>query len=248
MSINISKGDWIAFGWVLFLGGIAASAREIREILAEDFVLRFDPWLISVEFLLGGMAALIFLFVLTNTNRDDFLRISSFALLAGFFAQPVFDLGEVFIQQRSEERALASGVASIEQLSRLREEVALGEINPQEARENAAIEIRDLGIAWSGVRTPEAINQLGYSQAQLFEWQSDDAEEMLTDFDQYVLPQVVGTVEAAGWINRLPGTPSGNGPNLVCNPQVGIVWGCVGGLPENNVTFDPNLPNVQQGG
>lgn len=59
--------------------------------------------------LLGAGSAYIFIFLIANTERTDTNRLVALALLAGFFWEPVWNMGGELIERRSDNRnALAA--------------------------------------------------------------------------------------------------------------------------------------------
>lgn len=63
---------------------------------------------IPMQAALGAVSAIVFLSLLSNTDRSDMPRLVAIALLAGIFWKPVFDLGEVYIQKRQEDGKVAT--------------------------------------------------------------------------------------------------------------------------------------------
>lgn len=85
---------------------------------------------------MGAGAALIFIFLMANTDRTDNARLISLALVAGFFWQPVLEGSKALIERNSEVRTEAQTVSRLESARSAID--SLGEISDSASNEDKA--------------------------------------------------------------------------------------------------------------
>jgi hypothetical protein len=131
------------------------------------------PWL---SLLLGAGAALVFVFVIANTDRADRQRLWTLALLAGFFWEPVWEGARAFVIREIEEEAIARVETALEQAADLATRAAgtrdlaarqalLREMNGEIAR--AAVETESIDTPSGKTRAQSAAARLAVSLASL---------------------------------------------------------------------------------
>jgi hypothetical protein len=77
-----------------------------------------------ISLVLGAGAALVFVFVLANTDRADRQRLWSLALLAGFFWEPVWQGARAFVVREIEEEEVARVETALDRAAELATEAA----------------------------------------------------------------------------------------------------------------------------
>jgi hypothetical protein len=129
-----------------------------------------------LSLLLGAGAALVFVFVIANTDRADRQRLSTLALLAGFFWEPVWEGARAFVIREIEEEAIARVETALEQAADLATRAAetrdlaarqalLREMNGEIAR--AAVETESIDTPSGRTRAQAAAARLAVSLAAL---------------------------------------------------------------------------------
>jgi hypothetical protein len=129
-----------------------------------------------LSLLLGAGAALVFVFVIANTDRADRQRLWTLALLAGFFWEPVWEGARAFVIREIEEEAIARVETALEQAADLATRAAetrdlaarqalLREMNGEIAR--AAVETESIDTPSGRTRAQAAAARLAVSLAAL---------------------------------------------------------------------------------
>jgi hypothetical protein len=93
------------------LGGLLFFLEKMQGVTWQS--PHFLEFLVSV--FSGSFASVIFLFVVVNTDRADWIRLASYAALCGYFHTIVIEAGGQYIGSRKEEQklALASGEVAL---------------------------------------------------------------------------------------------------------------------------------------
>lgn len=98
------KGIWLQVSLFGAGGGVLSQISEIESI--SSWSLQSIPELLLAAGL-GGLAAITFLFVIVNTDRTDWIRLISFAMLCGFFHSIVIEAGKDFLERQSQDEIVA---------------------------------------------------------------------------------------------------------------------------------------------
>ncbi len=117
---------------------------------------------IIVMVTMGAGAALIFLFVIMNTDRSDVARLVALSLLAGFSWETVWEAGGAVVERHAEE----ARVAEIEEATHRIAEIEAELLSATDPRERKALasratgEIERLGRVGSAVTSVDALQKL----------------------------------------------------------------------------------------
>jgi hypothetical protein len=121
----LSREDRIALISVASFGGFAGLLSFVNSTYAAGDPR--DALGLALAAGLGAVSSMIFLFVIVNTDRSDLLRLISFALLAGFFYKPVFEIGARYIQERQEVEQFQQAQSALSDLENLKVRLAQGD-------------------------------------------------------------------------------------------------------------------------
>lgn len=153
------------FYLVAIPGALGGSVGWLMGLGFQAEIFRGAVWDLLIAIILGAVSGFVLVVVLTNTNRNDMLRLVTLSFLAGWVHQPILEQGVEAIGGGSVRELVNIENATIEfgnlliQTKSVREHLETGEI------ESRVAEIAE-GLENLSVREEEIVLQLLAQQAQ----------------------------------------------------------------------------------
>lgn len=121
-----------------------------------------------VMVLMGAGAALIFLFVIMNTDRSDVARLVALSLLAGFSWETVWDAGGAIVERHAEQARVAEIETTTREIARLEADLqqAGDPARVDEIAGEIASQIDRLGRVGASVQSVEGLRALSDARAE----------------------------------------------------------------------------------
>ena len=95
------------------VGGLLIWLVNVRDGQDPKVNQLVDPFISSV---LGGAASVIFVYLISNTDRSDNNRLMTLALLSGLCWEPVLEAGTVFIDYNNQQNQARAAIKKIEEI------------------------------------------------------------------------------------------------------------------------------------